>query len=370
MASPPARRLAVFRLRTMRRIAIGLGSTAFALIGVLAPGLPAQAKPTPAQVNSQINTLNNAIETLVEQYNLAKVKLGRDTASQAALEKQIAPAQLVATLAHQQIGSIAAKIYMSGPDRTLQTMLASSDVAGMLDALGTLNEMASRQGKTISGAQTKLDAFRTKEAPITALVNKEKVQVATLAAKKKQIESQLVVLQKLQDESGGGGGGGGGDGSGNVGSGPYTKAQLMTGACPSGGSGKGLEAAEKACSLVWKPGSSRYGDSKGTGWIMYHYARASESDGYDCSGLVMVAWEAAGKSLSHSSYTQWGSETTHVSKGNLEVGDLVFYNGSKNPGHVAIYVGGGKIVQAEHTGAPIMMSNIGFESPIGYGRPK
>ncbi len=47
----------------------------------------------------------------------------------------------------------------------------------------------------------------------------------------------------------------------------------------------------------------------------------------------------------------------------------MFYNGSKNPGHVAIYVGGGKIVQAEHTGAPIMMSNVGFESPIGYGRP-
>ncbi len=292
MASPPARRLAVFRACTMRRIVIGLGSTAFALIGVLAPGLPAQAKPTPAQVNSQINTLNNAIETLVEQYNLAKVKLGRDTASQAALEKQIAPAQLVATLAHQQIGSIAAKIYMSGPDRTLQTMLASSDVAGMLDALGTLNEMANRQGKTITGAQTKLDAFRTKEAPITALVNKEKVQVATLAAKKKQIDSQLAVLQKLQDENGGGGGGG--DSSGNVGSGPYTKSQLMTAACPSGGSGKGLEAAQKACSLVWKPGSSRYGDSAGKGWIMYHYARASESDGYDCSGLVMVAWEAAG----------------------------------------------------------------------------
>jgi cell wall-associated NlpC family hydrolase len=362
----------MFRPRAVRRIAIGLGSTAFALIGVLAPGLPAQAKPTPAQVNSQINTLNNQIETLVEQYNLAKVKLDRDTAAQAALEKQIAPAQLVATLAHQQIGSLAAKIYMSGPDRTLQTMLASNDVSGMLDALGTLNEMASRQGKTINGAQTKLNDFKTKEAPITALVTKEKAQVATIAAKKKQIEGQLVVLQKLQDEAGGGGGGGG-DSSGNVGSGPYTKAQLMPAACPSGGSGKGLIAAQKACSLVWRPGVTRYGDSGQKGWIMYHYARSSESDGYDCSGIVMVAWNAAGGGLSHSSYDQYSSTSRYISssskvkisKSNISVGDLVFYNGN---GHVAIYVGGGWIVQAEHTGAPIMMSHIGFETPDGFGR--
>ncbi|HEY2792335.1 MAG TPA: NlpC/P60 family protein, partial [Micromonosporaceae bacterium] len=75
----------------------------------------------------------------------------------------------------------------------------------------------------------------------------------------------------------------------------------------------------------------------------------------------------AGVSLAHSSYTQHSKETTKISKSQLQPGDLVFYNGY---GHVAIYVGGGWIVQAEHTGAPIKMDPVGFETVDSYGRVK
>ena len=66
----------------------------------------------------------------------------------------------------------------------------------------------------------------------------------------------------------------------------------------------------------------------------------SLTDGCDCSGFVMSVFANFGISLPHSSYAlqNCGSE---VSYDNAQPGDLVCY-----PGHVAIYIGGGQIVNA------------------------
>ena len=66
---------------------------------------------------------------------------------------------------------------------------------------------------------------------------------------------------------------------------------------------------------------------------------------FDCSGLAMYVYaKAAGISLPHYSRAQY-SMTTHISAKSLRAGDLVFFfrNGAN---HVAIYIGGGKMVGA------------------------
>ena len=66
---------------------------------------------------------------------------------------------------------------------------------------------------------------------------------------------------------------------------------------------------------------------------------------FDCSGLAMYVYaKAAGISLPHYSRAQY-SMSTHISAKNLRAGDLVFFfrNGAH---HVAIYIGGGKMVGA------------------------
>jgi peptidoglycan DL-endopeptidase CwlO len=71
---------------------------------------------------------------------------------------------------------------------------------------------------------------------------------------------------------------------------------------------------------------------------------------FDCSGLVMWAWAHAGVSLPHFSGAQY-ADTTHIPMSDLQPGDLVFF---ANPGeHVAMYVGGGMIIEAPHTGAQV-----------------
>jgi cell wall-associated NlpC family hydrolase len=80
---------------------------------------------------------------------------------------------------------------------------------------------------------------------------------------------------------------------------------------------------------------------------------------YDCSGLVMRAAAAAGISLSHSAAAQQRSGH-RVSLSQLQPGDLVFWG---NPAyHVGIYVGGGRILDAPHTGTVVQVQPI-------WGRP-
>ncbi len=79
---------------------------------------------------------------------------------------------------------------------------------------------------------------------------------------------------------------------------------------------------------------------------------AAGPNAFDCSGLVMWAYAQVGISLPHFSGAQY-ADTTHISMSQLEPGDLVFPADPSQ--HVAMYVGGGMIVQAPYTGADVQI---------------
>jgi len=69
---------------------------------------------------------------------------------------------------------------------------------------------------------------------------------------------------------------------------------------------------------------------------------------YDCSGLVMAAYAQVGITLPRTTFLQIASGT-EVKRADLAIGDLIF----PDPGHVQIYSGDGKIVEAAESGIPI-----------------
>jgi len=97
---------------------------------------------------------------------------------------------------------------------------------------------------------------------------------------------------------------------------------------------------------------------------------ATGPDAFDCSGLVMAAWQAAGVSIPRTSEQQW-ADLPHVST--PEPGDLVFYTGSSidpPPGHVTMYLGGGQMIEAYGLGVPIRVTAVrsgvwGYADPDG-----
>jgi cell wall-associated NlpC family hydrolase len=81
---------------------------------------------------------------------------------------------------------------------------------------------------------------------------------------------------------------------------------------------------------------------------------------WDCSGLVMKAWGSAGVSLPHSAGAQY-SRTQKVSLGSIQRGDLVYWG--KSPGsiyHVAMYLGGGKMIHAPRPGRNVEIVPITY----------
>jgi len=102
-------------------------------------------------------------------------------------------------------------------------------------------------------------------------------------------------------------------------------------------------------------------------------------DAYDCSGLVMMAYRAAGVFIPRTADQQflWGPQ---VPAGQAEPGDLVFFAGADGtvaaPGHVGLVIGPHKMVEAYATGFPIRISAFGTsaaapgdENPVGFSRP-
>jgi len=98
--------------------------------------------------------------------------------------------------------------------------------------------------------------------------------------------------------------------------------------------------------------------------------------GFDCSGLIVYALNAisvAGVPRTSEDQYRW-KETTSVSQSQLAPGDLIFSQwpgDDTSPGHVAIYSGGGKLIEAAHSGVPvheIALSSDYLSHVVGYRR--
>ncbi|MDQ3985982.1 MAG: NlpC/P60 family protein, partial [Actinomycetota bacterium] len=93
---------------------------------------------------------------------------------------------------------------------------------------------------------------------------------------------------------------------------------------------------------------------------------AAGPNSYDCSGLTMWAWAQAGVSLPHNSGMQY-SATARVAQSDWQPGDLLFYGSPIH--HVAMYIGGGRMVEAPYSGQSVRVVSAYRSDYVGAGRP-
>ncbi|MDR0948692.1 MAG: C40 family peptidase [Lachnospiraceae bacterium] len=96
----------------------------------------------------------------------------------------------------------------------------------------------------------------------------------------------------------------------------------------------------------------------------YVWGGTSLTRGADCSGFVLSVYKHFGITLSHSSRAQ-AKEGRKISIQDLKPGDLVFYaNSSGTINHVAIYIGGGRVIHASSPKSGIKISKYNYRTPV------
>ena len=99
---------------------------------------------------------------------------------------------------------------------------------------------------------------------------------------------------------------------------------------------------------------------------------ATGPDAFDCSGLVMMAYRAAGIDIARTSQVQWTTEQ-QIPASQAQPGDLVFFAGADgtptSPGHVGLVIGNGQMIEAYATGFPIRIASYTNRDPIGFTQP-
>ena len=319
----------------LRKIVRALFGAVATITIVLASGAHAHAEPDPTAIEQQIDQQWNALEPIIEQYNQVHSQLKDGQAKQAALQRQLMPLELQIDNAMARVGDLAAHYYRSGAGMMVTAVVSGDDADDFVEKLTLVNQIAHIQRTRIGAVAAARDRFAADKKVLDDLVKQLAAQDADLAAKRKDIEAKLASLQKLRQQAYGTGGTG----------------TLKPVACPFEYlSGKGGTAASKACGLIGRP---------------YEYGAAGPST-YDCSGLTMVAWAAAGVSLAHQSQTQWRTAKV-ITAAERRPGDLVFFYSDLH--HVGIYVGGGWMVHAPTTGDFVRMAKIEGRPLMGYRRP-
>lgn len=92
--------------------------------------------------------------------------------------------------------------------------------------------------------------------------------------------------------------------------------------------------------------------------------------GFDCSGLAQAAFQQAGVDLPRVAQDQFDAGPPVPGGSSVAPGDLIFFgNGPSSVDHVGLYVGGGEMIDAPHTGALVRFDNADWSGLVGATRP-
>jgi peptidoglycan DL-endopeptidase CwlO len=362
------------RLLTMTCLALALVAVS------AAPALADQLSEKQAEadrIERQIEALNNKAEVATERFDAARSNYNELSEQVRASNAKLKKLKKRQKVLQSHLDTRANEMYRSGPLGFVSVLLSVDDFEELDSTVRVLTSMNAQDAATVS----ELKQTRAEEAQTNAKLSSDQAeadkQQKSMAANEKSVKSELASRQGVLDGV-----------NGEVRSIlAQRKAAEEAAAAARARAAREALAKQTASSTPKKTssdsgssGSSGGGDapssSKGAEAVRYAMTRigkpyrygASGPNAFDCSGLTMWSYGKAGVSLPHSSGAQY-SEGPHISKSNLEPGDLVFFGRPIH--HVGMYVGGGNFIEAPYTGLSVRVVSLGRRSDyVGACRPK
>ena len=318
--------------------------------------VPVGAAPvgTAAPGTRDLNVLN-------EQYNLTRLRLDRASAKLQATQARLAATKERVEGVRALVRARAARLYQGAAAGGVTAVLDVNSVTEFGRRTEYVAAAAKPDRKLLSDLAKTLDQLDARQAAATNARDRLRAQSeATAAARKKLLDEAAAARSKAQA-----------DGAGPVGT---PRAMLVASSGSSARTGTTATTAPHTQAPVNTPQPTSPAPTtpqpttppsvhtnppapSGRGATAVAFARAQLGKPYafatsgpatfDCSGLTMAAWHAAGVSMAHYSGSQ-AATFPKVSWDQLQPGDIaVFYSDYH---HVGLYIGGGQMIHAPQTG--------------------
>ena len=308
-------------------------------VAVLLQGSASQAqtvtsKPSLKELVAEATQLSNEVDSLGQQYDGLKIQLAHANSEVKIADQAAGRAEAAMAGSQKAVAQLAAMGYMNGGmDPTLQ-MLTSGNPNLFLSQASTVEQLDNEAGMRLGNLQKEqLAAERAKTTAKEEITTANDLQsqingkVSTINAKLKVLNSSAMTqAMAVFDQTG-----------------SYPNIVLPE------ATNVGTTALRAALTQRGKP----------------YVWGAAGPDSYDCSGLVMWAFAQEGISLPHYTGDQWNAGM-HVSRADLEPGDLVFFFADIS--HVGLYIGNGLMVDAPSTGQVVQVQPVFWDEYVGAVR--
>ena len=306
------------------------------------------------EVQAKLETVYHQVDMAVEKYNQATSQLTTVTSQIKENERLLKVAVYNLGVANEQLSARAEDMYRARDVGVVDVLFAANSFDDLVTQLNLMERLGNSDVDTVKSIaayqqdikdrQVKLDADKKAAAKLVTSAATHKAEVESLQGKLEQmtagLKSEIGRLQAQQAAA--------------AKAAADAAAAQNAGGATSGASGGGG-------GTVVDPGGSGHSSVVGIAQrylgVPYVYGGASPS-GFDCSGLAMYCYAQIGIGLSHGATDQQHASTP-VPLNALQPGDLVFFGSASYSYHVGIYVGGGSMIHAPHTGAVVSYGSIG-----------
>jgi peptidoglycan DL-endopeptidase CwlO len=330
--------------RSLRRAALVLA----AVVGVLVPALPSSAEEpqTSAEAARLVAAKGHELEAVTERFNEAREKLRAQQAAAQQAAEELEQAQAALATTQEAVRGIARSAFTGEGLTTFSALMTSDSADQFVDRMGVLQMVAGHQNGLLDAAAaanvTAAQATATAEQAAGAAQQTFDAVAAQQAALEDQIADYRALYDQLTAEE--------------------KQAALAAAAHTEERASRDDRSDDTAAaepvptSVVASSQAAQVAVDTAMAQRGKPYVWAAEGPGsYDCSGLMLYAYAAAGVHLPHSSamQAQMGSP---VSRSELQPGDLVFFYSPVS--HVGMYIGNGKMVHAPTFGDVVKVASI------------
>jgi cell wall-associated NlpC family hydrolase len=320
---------------------------------------------------AKLNELSRQAEQTTEAMHSAQLDLNNKLAAQHAAEKKHADDDAAADAAKAKLATFqtgvdkfAAAVYMGGRTDGMNAIMTAESPQQLIGKLAVsrvistamLQQMATYRAAREEAARAEKDSAKSAADAKTAAEQAASVR-ANLQSKQSRLQLQIGIVKSQY-----------------LALSPHERTALAAPGPPPPPAAMGAAAAPAPEALppgIGQPGGPGAGPGSGQGAVAVQAALTRVGDpyswggaspgGFDCSGLVMWAFQQAGIALPHSSQAlAHGGQP--VSLSDLQPGDvLTFYSDAS---HAGLYIGDGLMIHSSTYGVPVRVVPMNSSGPI------